>query len=651
MLFKKCLLALLALALLMGAVPAFAEYNKPYYIEVDLTNQIVTVYNTSDNSIARQMLCSSGAPGHDTIEGEFYLPAIERDDERNGWYNFYTQHVYGKWATRIYGPYLFHSIPCYQKDEDTVVPRYLKQFGMPDSHGCVRLRVDDAYFIAKNCLRGTYVKIYKSGELNEDLRQLLFVSSYTGEDGMTYQEFLGISEDCLGSGSSGTEVMDLQYRLADLGYFGDEPDGKYDNETIIAVKNVQKDLGLADNGIANPALLEIIFSDDAPVSAGQATLKEGKSGPVVRRIQIALQTLGLYDGEMDSVLDVDVTDAVKKFQSACNYPVDGVLTPEMQHAIYYTVDQLEEKFGEGNIPPVELVTEEINIGTIEAPANIRVRSEPSTESKELGKVLIGDKVRVVKVEGDWAQIAVGNKTGYIYKKYLGSPEVDYNYMLRYTDASGESYTIGHTMDEYMNGTRSFADEFSDIYASESYRAENSNTVVDYVTVNTGSADVLLNLRAEPNSEADVLAQVPNGTNLRVLSSENGWTRVGYKDSIGYLMSDYLTFWEGSIEEVEESYATLDSIDDVNATLSGMENPKALVIDPEKDQQGNNVKPYLFEEASRKGDKLTTMAVGAEVEIVQFIDGGEGGDDWVQVKYLGQTGYMLAVCLQFEFVGA
>ena len=53
---RRCLAMLLAFALLLGAVPALAEYSMPYYIYVDLTNQIVTIYNTSDHSIARQML-------------------------------------------------------------------------------------------------------------------------------------------------------------------------------------------------------------------------------------------------------------------------------------------------------------------------------------------------------------------------------------------------------------------------------------------------------------------------------------------------------------------------------------------------------------------------------------------------------------------
>ena len=42
------------------------------------------------------------------------------------------------------------------------------------------------------------------------------VASAFGEDGMSYSEFLGISEDDLGRGCTGNDVLDLQHRLNDL---------------------------------------------------------------------------------------------------------------------------------------------------------------------------------------------------------------------------------------------------------------------------------------------------------------------------------------------------------------------------------------------------------------------------------------------------
>ena len=630
--------------------PAFADksYDMPYFIDVDLTNQIVTIYNTADGSVARQMLCSTGTVGHETPKGVYYLPAKTRDDERSEWYSFYALGVYAKWATRIHNGYLFHSFPCNRKSLDRVSQSAVKQFGMPASHGCVRMRVEDAEFIAKNCLAGTRVTIFESGELDEDLRNLLYISSFTGEDGMTYREFLGYSETDLGRGSSGPDVLDLQYRLSDLGYYEGEPNGAYDTQTISAVKHLQDDLGLADNGIASESLLQVIYSESAPISAGEVTLEEGKSGPVVKKLQTALSSLGLYDGAIDSILDLDVTEAVKKFQQACGYEVDGVLTPEIQQAIYYVQDQLETTFGADSIPQAELITEEVQLATVDARANIIIRSQPDTESDALGKVYIGDTVMVIGVEGDWAHIVSGKLNGYMYTKYLKKAGVQYNYILRYTGENGASYSIGSTIEERLNGAEQFADVFSALYTSEqftSYAVES----VPYVTVNTGSDDVRLNLRATPDSNGDVLTQVPNGTDLRVLSSEGEWTKVGYEEYIGYLMNQYLTFWEGSAADVEEEEDESDvSLDDLAVYEMDVEIP-ATVISAKVD--GKTVKPYLYEEASKKADKLSVLEEGAQVTIVKFIDDANSDYNWVEINYLGMTGYMLDVCLKYQIEGA
>ena len=650
---KRILIVVLTLVVAwcgLSVEPAFADkdYDLPYFIDVDITNQIVTIYNTADGSVARQMLCSTGTVGHETPTGVYYLPANTRDDERSEWYSFYALGVYAKWATRIINGYLFHSFPCNRKSLEHVSQSAVKQFGMPASHGCIRLRVEDAEFIAKNCLKGTRVTIYESGALDEDLRNLLYISSYTGEDGMTYREFLGYSESDLGRGSSGAEVLDLQYRLSDLGYYAGEPNGAYDTNTIAAVKHLQDDLGLADNGITSESLLQVIYSDAAPISAGEVTLEEGKSGPVVKKLQTALATLGLYDGVIDSILDLDVTEAVKKFQQACGYETDGVLTPELQQAIYYVVNQLETTFGADSIPQAELVTEEIQLATVNAKANIIIRSEPDTESEALGKALIGDTVMVIGVDGDWANVVSGKVSGYMYTKYLKKSGVDYNYLLRYTGAEGKSYSIGATIEERLNGAKEFADTFSALYASEQFTSY-AEEKVEYVTVNTGSDDVRLNLRAEPNSESDVLTQVPNGTDLRVLSTEGEWTKVGYEEAIGYLMSQYLSFWEGSVADMEEETEESNvSLYDLAVYEMDVEIPATVVSGT---LNGKKIKPYLYEDADRKADKLSVLSEGAQVTIVKFIDDASNDYNWVQINYLGMTGYMLDVCLKYQIEGA
>ena len=614
----------------LGLEGALAAYDRPYYIEVDITNQIVTIYNTKDNTIARQMLCSTGE-NDSTPTGTYYLPRKELSDERTKWYFFKTYNCYAQYATRIQGAYLFHSIPFARKEDGRLSPAAVADFGNPASHGCIRLRVEDAYFIAKECLAGTRVKIYKSGKKDEDLRQLLYISTYI-QDEMTYPEFLGISDDALGYGSAGNGVVDLQLRLTDLGYYEGEKDGKYDIEVVTAVKNVQKDIGMVQTGIASRHFLDMIFSNDAPVSAGQVTLKEGRHGPVVKKLQTALKQLGLYNGDVDSIYDVDVVEAVKLLQRLCGYSADGVATPEIQHLAYYEVERLTEELGGADFQ-MEFVTEQIDMAKVNfKKSKIIVRSQMNTESKNLARVGYGDSVILLGHEGDWANVFVDGVSGYMYSKYL-DPYTTENRVLKYTNGD-KSVVLGNSLEEYLSGAPREIDAFRAHYASEQYSAAQEE-LVDYVTVNTGSDDVMLNLREAPDGKSSIFAQIPNGTSMRVLSRQEGWTRVGYAEEIGYLMNDYLTFWQGSADEVEDVANTS------GAMLSSEQTDQqitALVVNNKR-----NSKVSIYAEPDEDSEVLARVSYDTEVNVVS-VDNETG---WVQIGYKENRGYMKDTNLSFR----
>ena len=632
--YKRFLVAVLAVIVTfcgLGIEPAFAAYNMPFYIDVDLTNQLITVYNTSDNSVAHQMLCSSGK-NNATPTGTWYLPAKTLDDERREWYFMRSYATWVKYATRIEGPYFFHSIPFNGKSNGAMSAKAASEYGNPASHGCIRLRVEDARFIAQNCLAGTRVRIFKSNVSNEDLRTLLYVSSYDSASGMTYQEFLGIAKDALGIGSSGTEVTELQMRLHDLGYYEDSVDGNYGTSTVTAVKSLQKDLGLGQSGITTPELKEVIFSNSAPVSAGHTTIAEGSSGPVVKKFQTALARLGLYDGDIDSVYDVDVVDAVKELQLLCGYNVDGVAVPEIQHLAYYEVNRLETELGTDF--EIEKISEEITMAVMNfQKSKIYVRSQPNTRSKELTKVGYGDQVVVLAVQGEWAQVIAGGVTGFMYTKYL-TPYTKENCVYKYTSGD-KSVTIGSTAEEMRTGAGTLEQTaFRNYYASAQY-TEYLNDPVEYITVDTGSDGVKLNLRSAPSSDGDVLAELPNGTSLRVLAKEDEWTRVGYEDHIGYLMNQYLNFWEGTAADLE----TED--DSVGDSANEVVNIRAVVM---PDKSNGLVRIYQQPDTNSK----VLGSVGAD-RVVHVVSVNEDSD-WVQVYYDKVQGYMQDKNLSFRLGG-
>lgn len=239
--------------------PTPRAYDGEYEIEVDIANQIVTVYRAgsrSGGSIARQMICSSGAD-HSTPLGTFVMPETQKEDEREQWYYIARYELYVQYAARIVDDILFHSLPSVQKNESPTVDS-LEGLGAPVSHGCIRLRPADARWIAENCPPGTQVHIYDDGEAEETLRALLLKSSFSA-DTMGYVEFLN-GKMLYSISSDLPQVETLQARLNELGYAIDETDGCFGAQTHAAVVKWQLCNGYAANGEMTEAQLDALIA-------------------------------------------------------------------------------------------------------------------------------------------------------------------------------------------------------------------------------------------------------------------------------------------------------------------------------------------------------------------------------------------------------
>lgn len=149
------------------------EYNMPYEITVDYTNQITTVYDAKTGEIVRQMICSTGEEGSELEEGVYYLPENGKDTDRTEWAYIQAYGCFVKYVTRIKGGFLFHSIPFISKKTNKIDEYAWFQLGEPVSHGCIRLIPDDAEWIATNCRVGTRLTIYSADEVDEKLRASL----------------------------------------------------------------------------------------------------------------------------------------------------------------------------------------------------------------------------------------------------------------------------------------------------------------------------------------------------------------------------------------------------------------------------------------------------------------------------------------------
>lgn len=68
----------------------------------------------------------------------------------------------------------------------------------------------------------------------------------------------------------------------------------------------------------------------------------------------------------------------------------------------------------------------------------------------------------------------------------------------------------------------------------------SSALQDYVFAEVTVQKGTLNMRKQPKSTAQVITKLPNGSLVRVLESEEKWTKVFYNDKNGYVQTAYLT---------------------------------------------------------------------------------------------------------------
>ena len=127
---------------------------RPYRIEVDISKQRVFCYQLSEAGeyeLVRTCVCSTGL-GNTTPRGIFLdgFPV-------NRWHYFSKFHCWAQYSFEIEGDIMFHSVLYSAQDTSTLRTGSLYALGSKASHGCIRLKVEDAKWLFTNCKRGSLV--------------------------------------------------------------------------------------------------------------------------------------------------------------------------------------------------------------------------------------------------------------------------------------------------------------------------------------------------------------------------------------------------------------------------------------------------------------------------------------------------------------
>lgn len=188
-------------------------------------------------------------------------------------------------------------------------------------------------------------------------------------------------------GMSGDKVIRLQTRLKELGYLKAKVTGYYGEQTVMAVRMFQKQVGLSPDGVAGEKTQELLFAQDAPTRSSSTktttttttttaattttTTKQGEKttttkstttastasttttttpeqyyaslyselefgmrGKAVESLIDRLIELGYYEQESDNYYGVFARLAVMAFQINAGLNASGVADPETQYLLY-----------------------------------------------------------------------------------------------------------------------------------------------------------------------------------------------------------------------------------------------------------------------------------------------------------------------------
>lgn len=608
-------LALLVLLTAWPLLAAHAEETRTYAIEVDISNQVVTVYDAQTRAVLRQMLCSSGTNDY-TPTGEYAMDSIRPNSDRKPWYRI--GGLYVRYASRIDDKVLFHSIPYIRRSLKSINPDEAAKLGVPASHGCIRMRWQDALYIARNCPAGTHVRIYKSGELDEGLRALLLEAGYDSGKGLSYESFLGIATEpgALGRSDKGEEVLRLQKRLTELGMYDGDLSGVYNDATVDAVRTAQYLLNEDMSGSATEALRNQIYADDAPI-AMESTLKAGMEGYAVLDLQRHMAALKLYDGEMNGVYDAALAEGVRRFECAYGYEGDGMADPSTRKAAAYEAERLSERFGEAEYS-CQWSSDKLWLGRVNAEAGMKLRKDASRVSGVVRELAYGDGLTVIEPGKVWSKVRVDDAVGYVKNSLVDFTEREVGCLRYAAEGSDQAYVIGGSASDYGEGLE-FPCEGFESRPEAGDRLPARSELAGYVTVNTGSDADVLNLRAEPDASGAVLDTVPAGKRLRILQRFDDWTKVSYRRQVGYLMNRYLDFWTGPEDVLGDEL-----IEDI-----GQAAPQPAVV-------SSAVGTYadLYSAAADDAKILSSISDGSVLEVLERSEG------WCRVRWQGAEGYML-----------
>lgn len=138
-------------------------------------------------------------------------------------------------------------------------------------------------------------------------------------------------------GSTSNDVLSVQRKLKEYGYFLGEPDGAFNETTREAVERFEMVNGLPVNGVADGAVLMRLMAD-APITwpafLTEMSAGEGDAGLNVYALQKKLTALGYFEGSCTGSFGELTRDALRAYQRDRGLAASGRADADTWAALY-----------------------------------------------------------------------------------------------------------------------------------------------------------------------------------------------------------------------------------------------------------------------------------------------------------------------------
>ncbi|MGN0632004.1 MAG: SH3 domain-containing protein [Ruminococcus sp.] len=186
---------------------------------------------------------------------------------------------------------------------------------------------------------------------------------------------------------------------------------------------------------------------------------------------------------------------------------------------------------------------------------LNMRKGPDTSYDIVVQIPDNEEITVSTANDNWACVSWNGYSGYCAMQYLKKAE----------SASVSETTTETTTEESSAASAETTTETTQTEISDVSEETENEPSVDAGAYRVNSDGAMLNLRSECSMDSEILAQIPDGSEVFVISTEGEWAHVSWKNIEGCCKLEYLS---KVIIDAEQSTESIYDIDPAYATIYG-----------------------------------------------------------------------------------